>query len=99
MQQGYSSLSVCMQSARRGHDLVYFLFMARAGLTGKSRPRNDDVVPMRLAQTMVIDRIQLAVYLIVLPGKASPASRKGHKGINFHTTILIISLEYGVIIP
>ena len=52
------------QSARRGHDLVYFLFMARAGLTGESRPRNDDVVPMRLARTMVIGRIQLAVYCL-----------------------------------
>ena len=44
---------------------------------------------MRLAQrishTMVIDRIQLAVYcLSVLPGKASPASRQGHIGINIH---------------
>ena len=38
--------------------------MARAGLTGESRPRNDDVVPMRLARTMVIDRIQLAVYCL-----------------------------------
>ena len=58
--------------------------MARAGLTGESRPRNDDVVSMRLARTMVIDRIQLAVYLIVLPGKASPASRQSHIGINIH---------------
>ena len=46
-----------MQSTRRGHDLVYFLFMACAGLMGESRPRNDDVVPMRLAQTMVIDKL------------------------------------------
>ena len=56
--------SFTKQSARRVHDLEYFLFMARAGLTGESRPRNDDVVPMRLARIMVIDRIQLAVYCL-----------------------------------
>ena len=42
----------------------YFIYIARAGLTGESRPRNDDVMPMRLAHTMVIDRIQLAVYCL-----------------------------------
>ena len=59
-----------------------FVYMVCAGLTDEARPRNDDIVPMRLAQTLVIDRIQLAVYCLsnFLPGKALAASRQGHKG-------------------
>ena len=40
-------------------------------------------MPTRLAHTMVIDRIQLAVYCLL--SFASPASRQGHIGINIHS--------------
>ena len=60
--------------------------MARDVVTGESHPCNDDVVTMRLAQTMVIDRIQLAVYCLsnCFAGKSLPASHQGHIGINIH---------------
>ena len=60
--------------------------MVRAGLTGESRPRNDDVVPMRLVHTMVINRIQLAVYCLsnCFAGKSLTCFAQGHIGINIH---------------
>ena len=71
--------------------------MARAGLTGESHARNDDVEPMRLAQTMVIDRTQLAVYCLSnsFAGKSltcfapSRDSGMGIKNGKFYTHICI----------
>ena len=50
---------VCTQGSR----FSVFSFYGARPLRG-IRPHNDDVMPMRLAHTMVIDRIQLAVYCL-----------------------------------
>ena len=58
--------------------------MARAGRTGESHPRNDGVVPMRLARTMVIDRIKLAVYCLSNCFAGKSLTCLGHIGNNIH---------------